>query len=258
MQRKAYQEVLKTHFGECLTAVEFVRRTYEALWPFGFRAWNALPCVSVCRDELMKPLVEDIQKTWREAFKLSGLAGMLYLGKAGLLRAKDHAPNEDGLERYVYFALPHIGLGGSGEVGLCYRQGRIKPSKVCGALLVFKEELEKGNLSLGLDLDDLEQSLLKQRLLRKLKYGEIPDLVNLTKIAHAAIVEELERMIELTIDPDTRSDYAVLTGIAVHGPEHRDYIWPGVLYAVLDGTRHNLTLPTGEISEGPKSVPLSA
>lgn len=206
----------------------------------------------------MKPLVEEIQKTWREAFKLSGLAGMLYLGKAGLLKAKDHAPKEDGLERYVYFALPHIGLGANGEVGLCYRPGRIKPSKVCGALLAFLEELERGNLSLGLGLDDLEQSILKQRLLKKLKYGEIPDLVTLTKIAHTAIAEELERMIELTTDPQTRSHYAVLTGIAVHGPEHRDYIWPGVLYAVVDGQRYALTIETSAVHAISPDIPLSA
>jgi len=248
MQRIKFQEVLNAHFDGCVTSVEFVRRTYEALWPYGFRAWNALPCVSVCRDELMRPLVEDIQKTWREAFKLSGLAGMLYLGKAGFLRAKDHAPNEEGIERYVYFAFPHIGLGLDGEIGLGYRPGRKEPARLCGALIAFQEELVNGSLRLDLDLDDLEQSLLKQRLFRKLKYGEVPDLVNLTKVAYTAIVEELERMIALTPDPNVRSDYSVLTGIVIHGPEHRDYIWPGVMYAVVDGERHNLSLEKGEFA----------
>lgn len=41
--------------------------------------------------------------------------------------------------------------------------------------------------------DDLEQSLLKQRLFRKLRDKEIPDLVTLTKIAHSVIREDLER-----------------------------------------------------------------
>lgn len=238
--------------------MEFVRQTYEALWPHGFRAWNALPCVCVCRDELMRPIVENIQRTWREAFKLSGLGGMIYLGKAGLFRARDHAPNEDGVTRYVYFAIPHIGLGVNGEVGQCYRPGRKEPSHVCGALISFQEELANGNLKLDLDLDDLEQSLLKQRLFRKLKYGQVPGLVELTRLAHEAIREELERMIKLTINPSMRIDYAVLTGINIHGPERLDYIWPGVMYAVVKGKRQDLQLARNEMYAPGESRPLAS
>ena len=51
-QRIKFQEVLGVHFEDCAT-FDFVRLAYGALWPCGFRTWNALPCVGVCRDELM-------------------------------------------------------------------------------------------------------------------------------------------------------------------------------------------------------------
>lgn len=59
---------------------------------------------------------------------------MLFLGKTGFLAAQHHAPNEEGRERYVYFALPHIGVDAKGEIGRHDRPGRLQPSHACGAL----------------------------------------------------------------------------------------------------------------------------
>jgi hypothetical protein len=237
----SFEAALSTHFPEALSQAKFITRSYEALQPYAFRAKNAIAFVSVCRDELTLPLVEDIERTWGEAFLFSSLAGMVFLGKTGFQAAQQHAPNEDGVERSVYFALPHIALDAEGAVGVYHRPGREKPSHACGALLSFQRELASRSLRLGLDPDDLEQSLLKQHLFRKLKYGDIPDLITLTKIAHEVILEELERMIHLTIDP-VRSHYAVFTGIQIHGPEGRNFIWPGATYAVRHGERTLLPL----------------
>ncbi|MFQ5931173.1 MAG: hypothetical protein ACE5MM_02075 [Nitrospiraceae bacterium] len=237
----SFETALSHHFPSSLPASEFVRCSYEALRVHGFEASNTIACVSVCRDELTRPLAEDIQNTWGEAFNFSSLAGMIFLGKTGFLAAYHHAPNEDGRERYVYFALPHVAVSSDGEIGVCSRAGRKESSYACGALMAFRKELASGSLRLGLDADDLEQSLLKQRLSGKLKGGDIPDLVTLTKIAHHTCLDELERMIALTVDP-TRSHYAVLTGIQIHGPDRRDFVWPGEAYAVVDGNRHKLSL----------------
>ncbi len=237
----SFEDTLANHFPNSLTSVEFVRQSYNALRSCGFEASNAIACVSVCRDELTRPLVDDIQKTWGEAFNFSSLAGMLFLGKTGFLAAHHHAPNEEGLERHVYFALPHIGLDSNGEIGPCYRSGRKEPSDACGALVAFRKELLSRSLRMDLDPDDLEHSLLKQRLFRQLEYGEVPDLVSITKMAYAAILEELERMIGLTVDP-TRCDYGVLTGIQIHGPERRDFVWPRTMYAVVEGKRQAVSL----------------
>jgi hypothetical protein len=92
---------------------------------------------------------------------------------------------------------------------------------------------------MGLDLDDIEQSLLKHRLLRKIRYGEVPELAALTKAAYNVIVADLEHMVEITVNPAV-SDYAILSGIQIHGPDSKQYIWPGKMYAVNNGVRNRL------------------
>ncbi len=48
-------------------------------------------------------------------------------------------------------------------------------------------------------------------------------------------------MIGLTVDP-SRTHYAVLAGILIYGPEHRDYVWPGAMYAMVAEKRHTLSV----------------
>ena len=217
----------------------FVAHSYETLHRHGFRADNTIAFASVCRDEVTLSLVEEIERTWGEVFTFSSLGGMLTLGKTGFLAAQQHAPIEHSRERYAYYALPHIAIDAQGEFGIYHRPGRRKPSHACGALVAFQHELQTGSLEVALDPDDLEQSVLKQHLVRKFRYGEVPNLPSLTRIAHAVILEELERMIRLTVDP-TRSDYGLFTGIQIHAPDGRHFVWPGSAYAVLDGKHLNL------------------
>ena len=91
------------------------------------------------------------------------------------------------------------------------------------------------------DPDDVEQSLLKARMLTKLNWGEKPDFVRLTRVAYEVIREDLERMIDLTVDTEL-ADYGVLTGIQIHAECRKQYIWPGELYAVVQGEKHALSL----------------
>lgn len=236
-----FETVLSSAFPRAMPQHDFITRSYDTLKTRGFRAENTIAFVSVCRDELTLPFVEEVKNTWGEAFIFSGLGGMLFLGKTGFLAAQHHAPNEDGRERYAFFALPHIGIDAQGEIGRHDRPGRCQPSHACGALHGFQKELASRSVSLGIDPDDIEQSLLKQHLFRKLTYGDIPDLLSLTKIAYSVILEELERMIQLTVNPQ-KSDYAVLTGIQIHGPQETEYVWPGATYSVCAGNRQALVL----------------
>ena len=59
----------------------------------------------------------------------------------------------------------------------------------------------------------------------------------LTKLAQQVILEELERMLQLTFDT-SKSDYAVLTGVQIHGQDSEDYVWPRTMYAVVDKAQH--------------------
>jgi len=237
--KMSWETPMTREFPEAVPQEHFVAHSYEELHRHGFRAENTIAFASVCRDEVTLSLVEDIERTWGEVFMFSSLGGMLTLGKTGFLAAQQHAPIEHDRERYAYYALPHIAIDAQGEFGVYYRPGRQKASHACGALMAFQHELATGSLELALDPDDLEQSVLKQHLLRKLRYGDVPNLVALTRIAHAVIVEELERMIQLTVDR-ARSDYGLFTGIQIHTPEGRHFVWPGSAYAVLDGKQLNL------------------
>lgn len=237
----SFATALQTYFPGALPEADFVSQTHQALQEFGFSAQNSIACISLCRDERTYPFILKIYETWGESFNFSSLAGMLFLGKTGLNAAYRHAPQEGGRERYVHFAMPHIALSDRGEVGLIQRPGQAQISGACGALLTFQAELSDGSLNLGLDPDDLEQSLLKQRLLKEIRYGDVPDLVTLTRLARQVILQDLERMISLMIDTAT-CDYAVLSGIEIHASDLNDYIWPAEMYAVVNGQRHELSL----------------
>lgn len=234
-----FEEALTQHFPGSRPSSDFVDYSLRILSPFGFQPNNAMACASVCRDELTRPFINNINEVWGRLFNFSSLAGMLYLGVTGFKAAHHHAPNSEGTERYVYFAFPHIAIDENGVPGNCRRSGRHEMSHACGALLNVLQDLSRGSVGLELNQDDLEQSLLKQRLFRKLRYGEIPDLVTLTKIAHSVIREDLERMIQLTVDSSS-VPYAVFTGIQIHGPGNQTWIWTDTSSVVAEGARVTL------------------
>ena len=71
--------------------------------------------------------------------------------------------------RYVFWVAPHIALPMSGEEGTIYREGRKETSHACGALLALLGEIKSGKLNLALDNDDLEQTLLKQKIISQVR-----------------------------------------------------------------------------------------
>ncbi|MFQ5651249.1 MAG: hypothetical protein ACE5IY_15025 [bacterium] len=236
-----FRQALDAHFPGTISEADFVRSSYDALNVHGFNEENTIACVGVCRDEMTRSLVDSIQKTWGEAFNFSSLGGMLFLGKTGFFAAHHHAPVDGGRERYAYFAMAHIAIDEAGRIGVCHRPGRPGSSGACGALIAFRQEMLDGRLNLALDLDDIEQSLLKHRLFRKIRYGDLPDLVALTKIAYEVILEDLGHLVELTVDTAV-SDYALLCGIQIHGPDKQLVVWPGAMYVVINGQRDELVL----------------
>lgn len=234
-----FKEALDRNFPSAYPCDAFVDYSHFRLRPFGINQESSIACVSVCRDEIATPLMNRLHNAWNGAFKFSSLAGMLYLGVTGFQAAHHHAPNTDGRERYVYLAFPHIAIDEKGNPGNCRRSGRQTLSQACGALIKILQDCSRGEICLDLNPDDLEQSLLTQRLFGKFGFGEIPDLVTLTKITQHIIREDLERMIRLTVDPST-TDYAVFTGVQIHGPAHKDWIWVETSYVFVDGKRKSL------------------
>lgn len=231
-----FKEALDRNFPSAYPCDAFVDYSQFRLRPFGMNQKNSIACVSVCRDEIATPFTHRLHNGWNGAFNFSSLAGMLYLGVTGSQATHDQAPNTDGRERYVYFAFPHIAIDENGTPGNCRRSGRQTLSQACRALIKVLQECSRGEISLDLNPDDVEQSLRTQRLFGKFGFGEIPDLVTLTKVTQHIIREDLERMIRLTVVPST-TDYAVFTGVQIHGPVHKDWIWVETSYIVGDGVR---------------------
>ncbi len=233
-----FEAILKKHFDKVFTEIDFIKKTYAALKELGFNDDNTIAATCICRDEISQTLRSIIKHMWGEAFNLSSLAGMFFAGKTGLAAAMHHAPIVAGKERYVFYALPHVAIDADGKLGVCRREGREAESTACGALNAFQKEMAGGKLNLTMDNEDVEQSLIRMRLLREIPYGNVPDLLELTKITQTAIQTDLENTLKKVVDTN-KSDYAVITGIQVHGPE-TNYVWPAECYAIVTNKKVEL------------------
>ena len=224
-------------FPGALPVDDYVKRTFEAVRPFGLVHDNTLAMVGVCRDELTDAVSEPVRNAWGPPFRMSGMAGMLFLGMAGMRAAHFHAPGQDGRQRFVVYLMPHIGIDEAGRVGYVRRPGQDVTTTACGALMQFQGELADGRVVTDLDPFDLEMSLLRQRLLRAIPYGQVPDIVALTTTARDAIVDDLVRT-AARMHSWRNADVAVFSGIQIHTPDG-DYVQPGVSTVRLgDDTNH--------------------
>lgn len=238
-----FQSTINEFFPGNLSLDSYLEKTYQILSSHGFTDENTFACVSACRDEIAKPLLDETDRVWGEVFNFSSLAGSLTLGQTGFAAAASHAPVIDGKERYIFIAMPHIAVSKKGEIGVVYREGREHASSACGALKAIIGEINSGKVSLQLDMDDLEQSVLKTKVIEKLEYGEKPDLVRITKVTHEIIKEDLEQLIKLSLKKrEVPFDYAVLTGVMVHGPKESNYVYPQAFYSVSNGEKQSLEL----------------
>ncbi len=231
---------IRNYFERYYSESDFVHKTYESLQPFGFNSDNVISAVCICRDEISQSFMEAAKQYWRSPFNMAGLAGMFIAGKTALNAAIHHAPQDRDRLRYVFYALPHIAIGKNGELGSCSRRG-IEHSTACGALVAFHSELMAKKVSLSIDGDDEEMNSVKRRLISAMSFGEIPDLMQLTRLTRVVIQQDIERAIAKTVDTES-ADYAIFTGIQVHGPDGKNYIVPDVSYAIVRKTRHDLSL----------------
>lgn len=218
--------MLNEYFPDAVPIEDYVKRTHAAALPYGLVSENTLAMVGVCRDELTWALGEPVRAAWGPPFVMGAMAGMLLFGATGLRAAMAHAPGADGRQRFVVYAMPHVGIDTDGVLGFVNRPGQGRRTAACGALMAFRNELaDGGKVNVDLDPADLEMSLLRQRLLRAIPYGEVPGVVEFTRIAAEVILEDLlYTASSLTEWAD--ADVAVFTGIQVHTPDG-DYVVPG-------------------------------
>lgn len=170
---------------------------------------------------------------------------MFLAGQTGLMAAMHHSPIVEGKERYAFYALPHIAIDGEGRIGVCKRAGREGESTACGALVAFQKELKDQKSEVRsqkpeIDNSDVEYSLIKIRLSKEMPTDHIPDLLELTKITQKAIQKDIESALKTIVNVN-KSDYAVITGIQIHGPDG-NYISPAEYYAVVNRTKVEINL----------------
>jgi hypothetical protein len=239
--------VLRTTFPTAIPASGFVRATRELLAPHGFHAANTLPLIATCRDELAFNLTARLQDTWGAAFNMAGLAGMLVLGRTGILAAASHAPIEDGVRRFVLVALPHIGIDAQGIIGNVDRPGVPGVSHTCGALMALHDELRGDDAPTGdypfLDLLDPEQGMLRDRIPPWLPAGPVPDLAGLTRIVRDVITADTHNVVTILRErQEVPVHVAVFTGVHINGPGGTEYVEPGNCYLDTGHDEQELTL----------------
>ncbi|MEA3502542.1 MAG: hypothetical protein U9R47_07190, partial [Actinomycetota bacterium] len=121
------------------------------------------------------------------------------------------------------------------------RPGITEPSNACGALVAFRNELQEGTLVVEFDRYDTEQSLLKHRLLPLIGYGNVPHLVDLTKLTVAAIEDDLQEILRSLaeewreIGQAMPADVAMFSGVQIHGPEAMNFVWPLSVHVEVGG-----------------------
>jgi hypothetical protein len=228
-----FLNVLEEHFPGAILEEVFLERLADSLHKRGFTKDNSLAMTCVCRDELTLPFVKKCSDLWGNIFNMSSLAGMVFCGKTGFLAATNHSPRSHGRERYIILVASHIAINEDGEIGKCSREGRPSESSACGALRAFLSEVDQGKLNLKMDLQDVEQCLLKQVLIENIPFGKIPSLLELTYLAHKLTLESTHALFQSIQSDLNPHDYAVISGIQIHSPAGT-YFWSGKSLVCVD------------------------
>lgn len=238
-----FYQTLQEYFPGSLPMKDYIKKTYIELKNYGFDTGKTIGMVAICRDEITDILMDEVIRYWGKTFNCCSLAGFVMMGKTGLAAATDHTPIIDGIRRFTFYAMPHIAISKNGEIGKVYRSGIEKASHACGALEAIVNELESGHLKLIMDMQDIEQSIIRQKIISALKYGEKPNLVEMTKLAGQIISEDVENLLS-SVDSSV-FNYAVMTGVQIHGPMDTHWICPQDFYVVssdLPGGKKSLCL----------------
>ncbi len=226
----AFHEALHAHFPGAVPMNKYMRKTFQSLSAYDFSDENTMGMIAICRDEIAEALFIEVIRYWGKTFNCCSLAGFVMMGKTGLAAATDHTPIVDGIRRFTFYAMPHVAISRHGEIGKVYRDGVQKVSHACGALETVVHELACGHLKLEMDMQDIEQTIIRQKILSTITYGDKPNLIEITKLASRIISNDVENLLN-TLDRSVFK-YAVMTGIQIHGPLGAHWIYPQDFYVV--------------------------
>jgi hypothetical protein len=218
---RKFDSVVAERFPGAVDEMRFAADLAIELRRDGFDTANTLAVISLCRDELTRPLRRLLQDRWGDDFDLSGLAGFPAGGTTALRAARSHAPNRHGPPRLLLFAASHIAIGADGELGASQRPYSRGHSVACGALSALIAEQGK-----GVDHpDDREMGALR-RVIGRAAAAPGADLASLAVLTAELAGKQLVRLAEAVIeDPEAR--LRVVTGVQIHGPGGRGLFWRG-------------------------------
>jgi hypothetical protein len=225
-----FHEKLQVHFPGTLPLAKYMEQTFHDLNQYGFEDENTLGVIATCRDEITEPLLNQVIKYWGKTFDFCSLGGFVLAGKTGIGAFLSHTPSVNNIGRFVFYAMPHIAISRNGEIGCVYREGMGELSHACGSLMSIVKELDSGRINFSTDPDDLEQCTIRQKILSTINYGERLDTLSITKLSCQIIGDDLKRILA-TVDSSIYN-YAVFTGILIHGPSDTDWIYPQDHYVV--------------------------
>ncbi|CAF4722489.1 unnamed protein product [Rotaria socialis] len=247
-----FQSTLQRVFPKAYNLEEFIFRTKQTLVPKGFYPHvNTFVCVGLCRDEITSPFEEEVEAMWGQAFICGSLGGMLFCGKTGFAAAHHHAPET---ARIVYYCFTHIAIDHEGTIGTVYRtrSGMKEKTTACGALAAFTSEIASNKLNLHFDEEDIEMSMLKKHIIKATGLSadpkNAPDLLAVTMAAYETITLDLERHAKHDAEKFKERQYALFTGVQIHGPDGSDYCWLGKASLIINGVQSPLALITNTAS----------
>jgi len=244
-----YASMMDKTFPGAIEEGAFIEYSTKMLASYGFNPKTSINLVSTCRDEICRPFTEKLDSIWGQSFNIASLGGMVFCGKTGFGAGMAHAPIVDGKERYVFWAAPHIAYGIQHIAGKVFRPGRDGPSSACGALIALNGEIAGSKIGVGLDPLDTEMSLLRQQVLGKLEYGQVPSLVGITYAAHDVILDQVKRTAEMAINP-SKCEYVIISGIQIHGALGKNFFWPGSITMYNNGKETDLSGAYQEVIKG--------
>jgi hypothetical protein len=225
------------HYPNATEEGAYIGTTAATLATLGFTGENTLPVLAVCRDEICGSFVRAAEDQWGNSFTLGGLAGLPFGGKTGMGAASHHAPDIFDRERFIIYAMAHIGFGPEGEIGGCVRPGMEHLNGACGALKAYSGMLADGSVPEKIFADDAEFGLLTQRMAKVVPAGT-SDLLSVTNAALTAIKEDIEAL-SSTVLNTKKVDYAVFTGTQIHLP-NQHLVHASDSWVVLSGQRQEI------------------
>ena len=231
--------IVEQHYPGSSEEDAFIGMTAATLASLEFNGENTLPILSICRDEICASFVSAAEDHWGNSFTLGGLAGLPFGGKTGMGAASHHAPDIHDRERFVIYAMAHIGFGPEGEVGGCVRPGMKDVNGACGALIGYTGLLNESNTETTIYADDAEFGLLKQRMAKVVPEGAA-DLLAVTNSALTAIQHDIANLAANVINAE-KADYAVFTGTQIHLSD-RNLVHPSKSWVVIDGQQQGIDL----------------